>query len=1608
MPEGLRDRLRQQGLRERLRAQSDASSIGDDSRSVIVSDNPSFPAPLPVPQLVIDQRQRVADFMRMSRYLDADQRERDLLAGGAPNYRNQIQYQNIPENVRANLGPRIGADPTGVRAADNIAAVDTRADLHARNPGLIGGQRAILKFFGGQVEPGPNDALPGELASERMLVRTYTPWAKNIGAPLFALEKLVGIPVPDDLVNIAHDAQAYNAAHPPQSTGEAAFGLASDTLGELASVPNRAAVPGLAAGAAERLAPKFVPRLFASLPAFTAAQQLPDVVSGRVSPSEAAGHAVTSPVSLGVDVLRSPERIGRAAGDIAFKGPSVENIEALNQGIQPLAILGGLKLLERGREKKNAPDRPGDDYFNRLKVAKNDHLSAVREQLSTESDASPQGFLQTVDNYKFKIKTARSDAEAQRLATELDAYLRKNLRPQDRSEPNEGQGQRQNEQLDQRQEAEAQHAREQPRGPEPVGQGEEGRQEGQVNQLPAKGGEAAQGVSSAPSAGKFYRETNIERLSELLPGSNTHVSNPFGAVEYDVATHPDLALGQGKNTGVFLEFSGDVNTRPGRPKPAAGFVRAFGGGEERLTTDPPEVLRQKLQSVTIRRNAEGPSSRRKQVQNLLNSLVKNEGWTVSNNGDGSVTYRRPAPPPAQPPSTPTQVAAQTPSPGQQPAQAPPVTSPPSPPQPPGGAPPIPPASPSPPASSPTPSKPIAPFKKGLSFPGVSGYAESLINRVERQGGAPGRFAAKLARNAVKVANEVSGSVANKKLDYERKLRGSPLASLISGKTREYNKARSSLAEPEFDGSSGFSRMQLLVEGGPIQTQPKSAAEQEVVDGYNDVVQSVFREAQSRGVKLTDRKGGVIDIDPEAEVFKFRRSPTAELYDMHRRRDANFQLLKNELARLNNLKPKQVQEALDEMLGPDSIRNTGIEVTRAFKVFPTHLRSQGGEPIKLLESDPIKALDAAIRNDADRIGFVSQFGQEVKGQAIGEQVPFADRLRGRFVRNEGNETDFNRLVAALNNRPLAESGLATDLVSPRGEKPGSIRDVARRIAHGTDKALETTLLSLSSIPNAVEQIAKIPSFGGSRRWLRSIFDLATSPKARRNELRQIGAITTALVDFKVEPGRRFEDFARIGSQVGRKAILHDPINELNESVAANTGRIMAADLKAGRKSPLDGERLRVMEFNEREVKALLDGTAPESLYNEIPRRLAEKTQGSTSRKAQKSAAANSRLFNKVFRFQNYAQLTMRTNARVVENFVDAVRSGEPGRIAKAGAVAAQYIAGSTLSGAGQIYLVSLLTGRDTDRSDESWPQWIGKNLVVTTIGGPLYTIAAGLGDQQSVGDIAINTSPHLRVLGRAIELIRGDGRFAEMTPSERAVEFLKGVTPLTRVQKGYLTMIGLHDPVIETANAKYWNWRISKEGKPANRASDDRFHLHMRNAYNALRNGRIDEANGEISLAVHVPGHDEGDARASILTRRKLSPLSSEELADLKQTIGEKHFNALQREEDLINNFAWMNPEASEFYRNVTSLRRRERENTISDEDAAILKRYERANRRLTALRKLHDEAKTEQERKDLNQSIEQTMAAINEALRSQATTEQDKKPTGLRDRLRKLEAEQKQ
>lgn len=136
---------------------------------------------------------------------------------------------------------------------------------------------------------------------------------------------------------------------------------------------------------------------------------------------------------------------------------------------------------------------------------------------------------------------------------------------------------------------------------------------------------------------RLYREVSLDNLEEYLSGGNVSGGYTFGPPQLFFSDSPDMALGQGNNKGVLLEFDpAGIPIKPYAGKPGLNFT-----GGEYVANISPASIQSNLISFTIKPGAVGSKANNIRLKRFAFQGLLAQGWSKTNGSDGSIIYRRP-------------------------------------------------------------------------------------------------------------------------------------------------------------------------------------------------------------------------------------------------------------------------------------------------------------------------------------------------------------------------------------------------------------------------------------------------------------------------------------------------------------------------------------------------------------------------------------------------------------------------------------------------------------------------------------------------------------------------------------------------------------------------------------------------------------------------------------------------------------------------------------------------------------------------------------------------------------------------------------------------------
>jgi hypothetical protein len=150
--------------------------------------------------------------------------------------------------------------------------------------------------------------------------------------------------------------------------------------------------------------------------------------------------------------------------------------------------------------------------------------------------------------------------------------------------------------------------------------------------------------SMADLAPVLFREASVRNALDLIPGSPNQPNIGFSAREIYMATGRDLALGQGDNRGVMLQFdSTDLTGRVNFKKPNAEHMLLENRLAEVMISNDELAIRKTVRAITIDQAALAQATKTDRI--VFERTVKEleaKGW-VRSEADGQTTWTRPEP-----------------------------------------------------------------------------------------------------------------------------------------------------------------------------------------------------------------------------------------------------------------------------------------------------------------------------------------------------------------------------------------------------------------------------------------------------------------------------------------------------------------------------------------------------------------------------------------------------------------------------------------------------------------------------------------------------------------------------------------------------------------------------------------------------------------------------------------------------------------------------------------------------------------------------------------------------------------------------------------------------
>lgn len=768
----------------------------------------------------------------------------------------------------------------------------------------------------------------------------------------------------------------------------------------------------------------------------------------------------------------------------------------------------------------------------------------------------------------------------------------------------------------------------------------------------------------------------------------------------------------------------------------------------------------------------------------------------------------------------------------------------------------------------------------------------------------GKPAAEKAKTAIDRTRQLQGQFDGDRQRFLGEMRGhSPKAKA----------ARASFAEVDWDGEAGFARINDVLDG-EVQPRPHELA---AVKAYRQAFLGTGRVAEK--LAMSDGTVGFqIRVGDKLIPFKVDpkrlRSPRIGTRDLHwyasHPGHPETQRLAGVIADYNpGLTKEAVMQELDFWTEKGITKRGLAEDARTIEHFPTHYRTKDGTVVQLLENDPQRIIDAVTRRFPARMAYAEVFSQG--------GVP--KELAAIQASGETGVKAAHNLMRALNGMDLDKMAGWTDPA-----EPGSKAAWASRALEVPWTAWKTLKLSMAPLANIPETGGKGRSITGGNlltgalgadaaRMAKAGFDVSflnRNKKALVDDLANRGLLTREVMDWYYNKSDVPETLNRYVLNTG--GAVNQFVNEFNEKMVARLADGWAGQLKRGEGGAIDRFRLKVLEFRPDQIDAIMTGKASKQTYTDLAGRAVEWAQGSTSQAAERSRAGGSRIWNRITIADRFAQMNINRNFDAWAKAGKALADGNASwkdRLAGV-AFAADLTVGQTAAAAMTLALKSIVIGGAAVFVDKAFGSPAGLADYLTDamhyalLGGPVQAVVeASTSDDESVAESLTGGLLPLSTIQNLKNTFMGTGQYEGLTPLERSAQFLRSGTPVAPAIANIVAIVGIaeDDPELDASISTFWKWRSKyaatghMEGQEADTTG---FRAAMRKAVNAMRDG--EDPSAAIGEAMGAKGGK--TVRASLQGKRLLKTLKPEQLAELREYVGDRTMTKLEQYDALLD--AW--------------------------------------------------------------------------------------------------------
>lgn len=798
------------------------------------------------------------------------------------------------------------------------------------------------------------------------------------------------------------------------------------------------------------------------------------------------------------------------------------------------------------------------------------------------------------------------------------------------------------------------------------------------------------------------------------------------------------------------------------------------------------------------------------------------------------------------------------------------------------------------------------------LPFISG---DMVERLNMVGTQPTMEGANMGRETINLDKKTYGEM-SQELNAALDVSGS-----LIGSKGTANRNLSRFEEVEINGNKVFqSNLLRSIEGN----RETKGAETEIVERHKDLIEKRGRIFEANEI---------MQEGPNGEIRPFRvmgrdiapRIMSTEFYRILENGGVEYNALVDAFSKASGQSETNVRKYFNELQqsivggSPQTAtRTTQAEHSRKWKNIP-HAIKIGGELIPLVEYRPFEYARRLGETGSSRVAVAKVFGQENAGTSV---IP---EMKKRIL-EEGSPRDvekFHEMIRALSSAPVE-----TEILDS-----GSSSGKLLRSAQAGYRLARQTALSASLIMNIPEVLGNVGRFTGMTGLMRSMFKYSKNPLVLRETLQRLGAITNDPMNISLDPNRSITSAIRAINQLQSRAFLYKHINEFQETLAAIGALDKVERFKQGKGRAVDEVYLKEMGFSKENAKLMVQGNAPQELYDALVRRSPAHLTGGAQRRGEQSRIEHNRWFRRVTEFENYAQMKLRSFARQLKvNEQLLIEAAQEKDFKKLHTVAESFtrdIVGTTASGIAAQMLLAFAYGGE-DNLKIKWNEF-NENRLGFAVNSFLYTMFAG-----SLGQIIQSTADkNMDELSDFVQVFfpyavaeelyfagTGKGRYKYLETQDRIIKFGERFAPINRPLGHMMATLGLgnlEEKKTDNAISAYYRWKNTKGygGRYIGNPDDDivEFRKNMTKAFNALRSGE-DTYIDHMYNAIEGTGKDSDSIKRSLRNRKLLTvskiapgkkqddPEFEKRKLELKKRIGEEAYNRLENYDANIDN--WIN------------------------------------------------------------------------------------------------------